>query len=287
MQRARDRRRAQGEHVHLEAQRAQQLLLSDAEALLLVEDHETELLRDHVAAQDPVRPDQDVDLPLLEVGEHLLDLLRRPEAGHHLDPHGKVPVAVAERVPVLLGEDRRRREHQRLLAVDRDRERGADRDLGLAEADIAADEAVHRPRCLEILLDRLDRGLLVGRLAVGELRLETLEVLVTQVVRDPRRLLALRVERKQLSRQLANRLARTGLEVVPGLAAELRQRGHRVVGADVTRDLSELLVRDVETIVAAEPEEEVVARDARDLFRLEAEQLSDAVILVHDEVAAA
>ena len=200
---------------------------------------------------------------------------------------GKVPVAVAERVPVLLGEDRRRREHQRLLAVDRDRERGADRDLGLAEADIAANEAVHRPRRLEVLLDRLDRGLLVGRLAVGELRLEPLEVLVTQVVRDARRLLPLRVERKQLSRQLAHRLARTGLEVVPGLAAELRQRRHRVVGADVARDLSELLVRDVQTIVAAEPEEEVVARDARDLFRLEAEQLSDAVILVHDEVAAA
>src|SRR5207249_6142689 len=39
-------------------------------------------------------------------------------------------------------------------------------------------------------------------------------------------------------------------------------------------------------VVAPEAEEEVVARDARDLLRLEAEQLSDAVVLVDDEVAA-
>ena len=41
---------------------AQQLLLRDAEALLLVDDHEPELLRDHVAREHAVRPDQHVDL---------------------------------------------------------------------------------------------------------------------------------------------------------------------------------------------------------------------------------
>ena len=67
----------QREHVDLEPQRAQQLLLRDAEALLLVDDHEPELLRDHVADEHAVRADQDVDLALGEVGEHLLLLLRR------------------------------------------------------------------------------------------------------------------------------------------------------------------------------------------------------------------
>ena len=46
-------------------------------------------------------------------------------------------------------------------------------------------------------------------------------------------------------------------------------------------------MRDVEAVLAAEREQEVVARDARDLLRLEAEQLSDAVVLVHDVVARA
>ncbi len=71
VQRARDRRRAQRQHVDLEPQRPQQLLLRDAEALLLVEHDEAELLRDHVAAEHAVRADQHVDLARAEVGEHL------------------------------------------------------------------------------------------------------------------------------------------------------------------------------------------------------------------------
>ena len=57
------------EHVDLEAKLAQQLLLRDAEPLLLVDDHEAELLRDHVARQDAVRADQHLDLSVGEVRE--------------------------------------------------------------------------------------------------------------------------------------------------------------------------------------------------------------------------
>ena len=115
-----------------------------------------------------VRPDQDVDLPLLELLEDPLLIRARPEARDHLDADREVAVALAERVPVLLGEDRRRAEDERLPAVQRDGEGGPHGDLGLAEADVAADEPIHRPRRLEILLDRLDRLQLVVGLAVRE-----------------------------------------------------------------------------------------------------------------------
>ena len=46
-------------------------------------------------------------------------------------------------------------------------------------------------------------------------------------------------------------------------------------------------MRDVQPVVAAEREEEVVACDVRDRLRLEAEQLADAVVLVDDVVARA
>ena len=46
-------------------------------------------------------------------------------------------------------------------------------------------------------------------------------------------------------------------------------------------------MRDVQPVLAAEGELEVVARDAGDLSRLEAEQLADAVVLVDDVVARA
>src|SRR5215211_306001 len=59
------------------------------------------------------------------------------------------------------------------------------------------------------------------------------------------------------------------------------------VGTDVARDLADLLVRNVEAVVPPESEEEVIARDARDRLRLEAEQLADAVVFVNDEVAGA
>ena len=74
VQRARDRRRAHREHVDLEAQLPQQLLLCDAEPLLLVDDHEPELLRDHVPREDAMGADQHVDLSFGEVGERLLHL---------------------------------------------------------------------------------------------------------------------------------------------------------------------------------------------------------------------
>ena len=44
-------------------------------------------------------------------------------------------------------------------------------------------------------------------------------------------------------------------------------------------------MRDVEPVVPAESEEEVVARDARHLLRLEAEQLADTMVFVDDVVA--
>ena len=92
-----------------------------------------------------MRPDQDVDLARGEVGEDPLGLGRPAEARHHLDGDGQVAVPLAERVPVLLGQNRRRTEHERLFAV-RGRDEGcAYGDLGLAESDVAADEPVHRP----------------------------------------------------------------------------------------------------------------------------------------------
>ena len=107
-------------------------------------------------------------MPSEKSSEDLLGLGRAPEPGDHLDADREVAIALAESVPVLLGEDRRRAEDERLLPVHGDRERGAHADLGLAEADVAADEPVHRVRRLEILLDRLDRTRLVLGLPVGK-----------------------------------------------------------------------------------------------------------------------
>ncbi len=168
LQRARDRRGAHRDHVDAQLELAQQLLLLDAEALLLVDDQQAEVLRAHVARQQAVGADEDVDLALAELVDRDLLLGRRAEARDVLDRERVVLEPLGERAVVLLGEDRRRHEHHHLLAVVGGLEGGAQRDLGLAVADVAADQPVHRPRRLHVELDLLDRLALVGRLAVGK-----------------------------------------------------------------------------------------------------------------------
>jgi hypothetical protein len=73
---SRDRRRREREDVDFELQLAQQLLLLDAEALLLVDDHEAELGGADVAGEHPVGADQDVDLAVAEPGEDRFHLRR-------------------------------------------------------------------------------------------------------------------------------------------------------------------------------------------------------------------
>jgi hypothetical protein len=142
---------------------------------------------------------------------------------------------------VLLGEDRRRHEHEHLLAGVGGLERGAQGDLGLAVADVAADEAVHRALGLHVALDELDRLALVGRLLVGELRLELGEPLGVLGEAEAAAPLALGVEVEQLAGELLRRAPGARLHRLPALAAELGQRRVAAARADVAADLRELV----------------------------------------------
>ena len=202
-----------------------------------------------------------------------------------LDAHREVAEAVAERLQVLLHEQRRRRQHEHLPTRDRDQERRAHRDLGLAEADVAADQPVHRLLAREILQHLVDRAALILGLGVGERPLEPLEPALLVLVRRPRAGLAHGVQAQQLARELVHGRPCARAQRVPGLAAELRERGRAAVGADVARELGQLVVRDEQPVLALELEVDVVARDAADGLRVEAEEAPDAVLDVHHVVA--
>ena len=104
--------------------------------------------------------------------ERRLLLLGGPEAGEHLDLDRKVGQPLDEGAAVLLGQNRRRHQHGDLLAALHRLERGAHRDLGLAVADVAHQQPVHRARPLHVALDLLGRLPLVGRVLVQEAALE-------------------------------------------------------------------------------------------------------------------
>ena len=74
VERARDRRRGEREHVDLGAHRAQSLLVAHAEAVFLVDDQQPEVLEPNAGLQQSVRADHDVDLPGGEARERGLGL---------------------------------------------------------------------------------------------------------------------------------------------------------------------------------------------------------------------
>ena len=80
VQRARDRRGGEREHVRLELELLEPLLVLHAEAMLLVHDDETEIGEVDVGAQQPVRADDDVDLLLGDLDERLAPAPSRSES---------------------------------------------------------------------------------------------------------------------------------------------------------------------------------------------------------------
>ena len=191
--------------------------------------------------------------------------------------------ALGERLEVLTGEHGGRHEHGDLLAVLRRLEGGSQRDLGLAVADVADDQPVHGPARLHVDLDLFGGPQLVGRLLVRERRLHLALPRRVRRIREPLGRLALGVQRKQLLREVADRLADALLGPQPVRAAKPAQG--RVLPARVAADAVDLLDRDEDPVAGRERELEVVAL----LARLAAPQhllvACDAVVDVDDDVA--
>ena len=139
MQGARDRRCGQREDVDRGTELLELLLLHHAEALLLVQDHQAEVLEAHILLQQPVGADHDVDLPDHQAPQDVGRLGIRAKARQHVDLDRERLEAVAERQVVLLGEHRGRHQDGHLLAVHDGLERGAHRELRFAKANVAAE----------------------------------------------------------------------------------------------------------------------------------------------------
>jgi hypothetical protein len=123
--------------------------------LLLVDDQQPEVAELRIAEQR-MGADDDVDGARLDPLAHRIDLLARHQPRDLRDVHRIAVEAFAERGVVLARQQRGGHDDRHLLARhDRD-EGGAQRHFGLAEADVAAHQPVHRPAGLQVLQRRLD-----------------------------------------------------------------------------------------------------------------------------------
>ena len=289
LQGARDRRRGHGQHVDGGAQPLELLLVLDAEALLLVDDDQAEVLERDLAREQAVGADDQVDRAVLEPGDDLLGLGVALEPGQGLDHDGELGVALGEGLQVLLDQQRGRHEDRDLLAVLDRLERRPDRDLGLAVADVAADEPVHRDRALHVGLDLVDADQLVGGLDVGE---GVLELALPRGVGAEGVALGGHpgaVEPDQLAGDLLDVLLGPALGLLPVGAAQLVQR--RGLAADVAGDLVELVGRHgqpvgrLAALAGGVLDDEVLAGGAADGALHHLDEPAHAVLLVDDEVA--
>ena len=254
-----------------------------AEALLLVDDQQAEILELHVVREQAMRADDAVDLAGRDALDHLLRLACGEEPRERLDTDREPGEPVGERVAMLSGQQGRRHEHGDLLAVLDRLERRSDRDLGLTEADVAAQQPVHRMGEFHVALDRLDRRALVGRLDVGE---RLLHLVLPRGVLGERMALGvdpLLVQHHEFLGDLADSGTHLALglrEVRPTQLVQLRR-----LAADVLAQGVDLVGRDVELVAALVRDQQVVALDAPDGPFDHALVLADAVLVVHDVVA--
>ncbi len=107
-----------------------------------------------------------------QIFDHLLLSAASAESGEQLDANGIIGHALAKSVEVLLREDGRRHEHGDLLTVHDGLEGGADADFSFTEADVAANEAVHRFGEFHIGLGFKDGAHLIGSFLVDKGALE-------------------------------------------------------------------------------------------------------------------
>jgi hypothetical protein len=204
--------------------------VGDAEALLLVDDHEAEVLERYARNGERVRADDDANAAVRQAcldGARLGRFRQTGEVANFDAEPGETP---PEGLQVLAHKHGGWRHDGDLLAGESGRRSSAERHLGLAEADIAAHEAVHRPLRGEVVEHVRDGAELVGRLGKGKAGDEALVVAGRRHELRCGLRLALARQRDEPLRRLGDLRLDLGAALRPGLAVEAVQ-ADRIAGS--------------------------------------------------------
>jgi hypothetical protein len=270
--------------VHVGAQLLELLLVLDPEVLLLVDDDETEVLEPDLLRQHRVGADDDLELAGLEALARLRGFLGGGETRQapHLDRPAFEPLG--EGLEVLAGQQGRRRHDRHLLPAHGHDEGCAQRHLGLAEANVAADQPVHRLAGPQVGQDVPDGVELIFRLLVGEAGAELVEHPVRRVYGLGLAGGAFGGDADQADGHLAQPILGPRLARLPSSAAQAVEDGAFGIRA-VTGEQVDVLDRQVELGLAAVLQFERVVRRTLNVEGLQALVAADAVVDVDDQVA--
>ena len=164
-ERARDRRRGHVQDVRRAAGRrlaVQLAALVDAEPVLLVHDRDEQAVELHRVLDQRVRADEDLQLAARQLAQQVGAARLRGGAGQQRGLHELTGHQLLQRREVLLGQ-RLRGRHQRGLAAGLDgAQHRVQRHDGLAGADLAHQQPLHRPVGRHVLVERGHRTRLVA-----------------------------------------------------------------------------------------------------------------------------
>ena len=286
IQRARDGCGREREHVDRAAHLLDVLLVRHAEALLLVDDEQAEVLEFDVFLQQLMRADHEIALAAAHVRERLADLPLRAKAREHPDLDREAVKPLHGRLIVLLGEYGRRHENGRLPPVEHALHHRAQGNLGLAVAHVAAQEAVHGHRLFHVGLDLVDAPELVVRLRIAEVLLKFRLPRAVGCEGVTLRAAARGVERREFFGHAFCGRFGARFRARPLRAAHFGQlHGPVLARADVFAHEVELCRRDIERVRPGIADLDIVLHRTVDRHLHNARKAADAVVFVHDEVA--
>ena len=191
--------------------------------------------------------------------------------------------SLGESAEMLARQQRRRHDDGDLLAAHGHDEGGAQRDFGLAEADIAADEAIHRPPAGQVF-DRVGDGVfLVLGLLIGKPRAEFVIEALRRIDRRERTQFARRRDADEFGGDLAHALLHARLALLPACPAQAIELRRAFVGAVARQEFD--ILDGQEQLAAVILDLEAVMRRAERIDRVQAHIAADAMLDMRDEIA--
>ena len=232
-----------------------------------------------------MRPDNDVDFAFFEFLQDFGLLFGRLESVEVFDGDGEAVEAFCEGVVVLQSQHGGGHQNGHLLRVAAGLEGGAHGHFGLAEAHVAAHEAVHRVLAFHVALHVVGGFQLVGGVLVDERSLQLVLQVVVGRKLESGRAFALGVEFNQFARNVLNLALGLVFQAVPCTAAEGAEVGFGTVLAAVFSDAVQRVDAHIKQVAFVVNQADSLLRLAVVLDGFEAVEAPDAVVDVGHIVA--
>ena len=246
VQSSRDGGRRQCEHINVRVARFEHLLMVDPEALFFVDHEQAQIAELQFFREHAVRADKNVNRTIFHITQNLLSFLSADKARQQAHAQREVFQTLSEAIQMLLGQHGGGDEHGPLQAIHDALEERPEGHFCFAEANIAAEQAIHNLGRLHIGLDFADCPQLIFRLRIGE---SFFKLFLPDRIRAeamPSLIAPTGINFDQIRGQLFDGFAGPGLLLFPFRAAQFAEPRLLAIDRDILLNFVEFIDRNIE-----------------------------------------